>query len=138
MTTAVSLMYAGAAYSVVYVLAVVLGFTTVINQRLAGDGQVNQAGLVVAAIVLAIIEAAVWLWLARACKNKRNWARVTGTVLFGLHTLGTFGVVANSRAGLGPTKVVAVIGWLIASGAVVFLWRRSSSAFFAAAAPDRP
>ncbi len=138
MTTAVSLMYAGAAYSVVYVLAVVLGFTTVINQRLAGDGQVNQAGLVVAAIVLAIIEAAVWLWIARACKNKRNWARVTGTVLFGLHTLGTFGVVANSRAGLGPTKVVAVIGWLIASGAVVFLWRRSSSAFFAATAPGRP
>jgi serine/threonine kinase PknH len=138
MTTAVSLMYAGAAYSVVYVLAVIAGFTTVINQRLAGDGQVNHAGLVVVAIVLAIIEAAVWLWIARACKNKRNWARVTGTVLFGLHTLGTFGVVASSRAGLGPTKVVAVIGWLIASGAVVFLWRRSSTAFFSATDPGRP
>jgi len=138
MTTAVSLMYAGAAYSVVYVLAVVLGFNTVINQRLAGDGQVNRAGLVVVAIVLALIEAAVWLWIARACKNKRNWARVTGTVLFGLHTLGTFGVVASSRAGLGPTKVVAIIGWLIACGAVVFLWRRSSSAFFTATAPGRP
>jgi len=138
MTTAVSLMYAGAAYSVVYVLTVAFGFNTAINQRLAGDGQVNHAGLVVVAIVLAIIEAAVWLWIARACKNKRNWARVTGTVLFGLHTLGTFGVVASSRAGLGPTKVVAVIGWLIASGAVVFLWRRSSSAFFSATAPGRP
>ncbi len=138
MTTAVSLMYAGAAYSVVYVLTVAFGFNSAINQRLAGDGQVNHAGLVVVAIVLAIIEAAVWLWIARACKNKRNWARVTGTVLFGLHTLGTFGVVASSRAGLGPTKVVAVIGWLIASGAVVFLWRRSSSAFFSATAPGRP
>src|SRR5580658_5484648 len=138
MTTAVSLMYAGAAYSVVYVLTVVFGFNTAINQRLAGDGQVNRAGLVVVAIVLALIEAAVWLWIARACKNKRNWARVTGTVLFGLHTLGTFGVVASSRAGLGPTKAVAIIGWLIACGAVVFLWRRSSSAFFSTTPPGRP
>jgi serine/threonine protein kinase len=138
MTTAVSLMYAGAAYSVIYIFAVIGGFNTVINQRLASDGQVNHAGLVVVAIVLALIEAAVWVWIARACQNKRNWARVTGTVLFGLHTLGTFGVVANSRAGLGPTKVVAIIGWLIACGAVVFLWRRSSSAFFSATAPGRP
>jgi serine/threonine protein kinase len=137
MTTAIRLMYAGAAYSLVYGIAVVGGFNSVINRRVAGEGQVNQVGLFVVAIVVALIEAAVWLWVARACKNRRNSARVTGTVLFGLHTLGTFAVVANSNPGLGPTKAVVLIGWLIACAAVVFLWRRSSSAFFAATAPGR-
>ena len=138
MTTAVSLMYAGAAYSVIYALFVIGGLRTEISQRLTASGQVNLAGLVVGAIVLGLIEAAVWLWIARACKNRRNWARVTGTVLFALHTLGTFAVVASSRSDLAPAKVVAIIGWLIACGAVVFLWRRSSSAFFSATAPSRP
>jgi len=137
MRTAVSLMYAGAAYSLIDAIFVV-GLNHAVNQRLAGNGQVNHAGLFVGAIVLALIEAAVWLWIARACKNRRNWARVTGTVLFGLHTLGTFAVVANSRSDLALAKVVVIIGWLIACAAVVFLWRRSSSAFFSATAPGRP
>jgi serine/threonine protein kinase len=137
MRTAVSLMYAGAAYSLIYVTFIAVGFHTEIDQRLTGNGQVNPAGLYVGAIVVAIIEAAVWLWIARGCKNRRNSARVTATVLFGLHTLGTFAVVANSRPDLGLTKAVAIIGWLIACAAVVFLWRRSSSEFFSATAPGR-
>jgi serine/threonine protein kinase len=138
MTTAVTLMYAGAAYSVIYNVIVAVGLHAAINQRLAGNGQVNLAGLVVGAIVLGLIEALVWLWISRACKNRRSWARVTGTVLFALHTLGSFAVVANSRPDLALAKVVAIIGWLIAGGAVVFLWQRSSSAFFSASASSRP
>ena len=34
------------------------------------------------------------------------------------------------HAGLGPAKVLTLISWLIACGAVVFLWRRPSNAFF--------
>jgi len=35
--------------------------------------------------------------------------------------------------------VLTTLSWLIACGAVVFLWQRPSSAFFqAAAAPGRP
>jgi serine/threonine kinase PknH len=131
MTTAVTLMYAGAAYSVIYVFFAIGGLRTEIKQA-------NPAGLFAGAIVLGLIEAAIWLWLARACKNRRNWARVTGTVLFALNTLGTFAVVANSHSDLALAKVVTIIGWLIACAAVVFLWRRSSSAFFSATAPGRP
>ena len=139
MKTAVRLMYAGAAYSVIDVVFLMGGFNSEINRRLAGEGTVNPAGLFVGAVVVGLIEAAVWLWVARACQNRRSGARITGTVLFGLHTLGLIGVVANSSSDLGPTKVVAVIGWLIACAAVVFLWQRPSSAFFAAtAASGRP
>jgi hypothetical protein len=32
-------------------------------------------------------------------------------------------VLGNTHPGLGPTKVLTVISWPIACGAVVFLWR---------------
>ncbi len=76
---------------------------------------------------------------ARACRNGESWARVTGTVPFGLHTLGFLGVLGDSHPGIELTKVLTTLSWLIACGAVVFLWQRPSSAYFqAAAAPGRP
>ena len=82
---------------------------------------------------------ALWLGIARACRACQRWARVTGTILFGLHTLGFLGVLVNSHPGLGLTKVLTTLSWLIACGAVVFLWQRPSSAFFQrAAARGRP
>jgi len=48
------------------------------------------------------------------------------------------GVAASSQAGLGPAKVLSLIGWLIGLGAVIALWQPPSSAFFAAqASPNR-
>ena len=61
-------------------------------------------------------------------------ARVAGTVLFAVHTVGVLGVVTSSQAGLGPAKVLTLIGWLIALGAVMALWQPPSSAFFTAQA----
>ena len=83
------------------------------------------------------LEIALWLGIARACRNGKSWARITGTVLFGLHTLGFLGVLASSHPGIGLTKVLTTLSWLIAFGAVVFLWQRPSSAFFRAAATPR-
>ena len=82
----------------------------------------------------ALIEVAAWLGIARACRNGRGGARITGTVLFGLHTIGLLGVLANPHPGLGLAKITTLLSWLIACAAVVFLWQRPSSAFFAAAA----
>jgi hypothetical protein len=44
-------------------------------------------------------------------------------------------VVTSSQAGLGPAKVLTLIGWLIALGAVMALWQPPSSAFFTARRP---
>jgi hypothetical protein len=81
-------------------------------------------------VVLSLIEIALWLGIARACRRGQSWARVTGTVLFGLHTLGFLGILANAHPGIGLTKALTTVSWLIACGAVVFLWKRPSSAFF--------
>jgi hypothetical protein len=49
-------------------------------------------------------------------------------VLFGLATLDLFGVLSQPKTVLG--LVFPVLTWLIGAGAVFFLWRPESSAFF--------
>ena len=46
-------------------------------------------------------------------------------------------MITNKHAGLGLAKLLTTIGWLIACGAVVFLWRRPSGEFFRARALRR-
>jgi hypothetical protein len=67
---------------------------------------------------------------AQSCKNGKNWARITGTVLFAIGTLDTFAGLGAPIA--GPVKIWAILVWLVGLAAVVFLWRRTSSAFFKA------
>jgi tRNA A-37 threonylcarbamoyl transferase component Bud32 len=72
---------------------------------------------------------ALWLWLAYASKQGAGWARTVGTVLFGVDT---FIVVATlGTRGIGVTKGIGVVVWLIALVTVISLWQRSASEFFA-------
>jgi hypothetical protein len=123
-------MYAGAAYALIYAI----GFLMVVRGILKSDpaSHTNLAGVAVAVVLLSLIEIAVWLLIARACQNGRRWARVTGTVLFGIHTLSALAVLGNAHPGIGRAGLLTVISWLIACAAVVFLWQRPSSAFFRA------
>ena len=141
MRNAIGLMYAGAAYALVYAVGVIIVAAAIISKHpyaaaaRADSGRTTVGGVVALTILLSLVEIALWLGLARACRNGKSWARVTGTVLFGLHTLGFLGVLVNSHPGLGLAKLLTTVSWLIACGAVVFLWQRPSSAFFRAAAP---
>jgi hypothetical protein len=134
---AVRLMYAGAAYSFVYAIGVIAVAAAVIKKHpllaatQAGSGHTTVGGVAFLAVIEAIITIALWLWLASACRQGRKWARITGTVLFGIYTLVMLGVVASPRGDIGLAKLLTVVGWLIAGGAVLFLWRRQSSAYFA-------
>ncbi len=134
--TAVTFMYAGAAYTLIYAVGVIIVAASIIKQNptlavTAGtrDGS-TLGGVVALTVVLSLVEMALWLGIARACRRGQSWARVTGTVLFGLHTLGFLGVLATAHSGIGLTKALTTVSWLIACGAVVFLWKRPSSAFF--------
>jgi hypothetical protein len=140
MITAVRLMYAGAAYALVWAIGVITVSASIVKQHpvyLSG-GDHRLAGAAGLAVLMAVAEVALWLGIARACRRGRNGARVAGTILFGLNTVVVLGVAASPQAGLGPAKVLTLIGWLIGAAAVVFLWQRASSAFFTAqAAPNR-
>jgi heme/copper-type cytochrome/quinol oxidase subunit 4 len=84
---------------------------------------------VAAAVGLALI--ALWLWMARAASQGKNWARILSTVLFGLATLQLIG-------NHGAVQVFyAVLTWLTGLPAVWLLWRPASSVYFNSAKPLR-
>lgn len=131
MVTAVRLMYAGAAYALVWAIGTIAVAASIVRHYpVVNDHRLG--GAVTVAVLLGAAEIALWLGIARACRRGSSGARVAGTVLFALHTVGMLGVVASRQAGLGPAKVLTLIGWLIGLGAVVALWQRPSSAFFTA------
>jgi serine/threonine kinase PknH len=136
MVTAVRLMYAGAAFALIWAIGVIVVSVNIAKHySLASEsGDHRLAGAVTLAILLCAADIALWLAIARACRRGSSGARVAGTVLFAVHTVGVLGVVTSSQAGLGPAKVLTLIGWLIALGAVMALWQPPSSAFFTAQA----
>jgi hypothetical protein len=137
MVTAVRLMYAGAAYAVIWAIGVIAVSASIVKNYppASASGDHRLAGAVTLAILLCAADIALWLGIARACRRGSGGARVAGTVLFAVHTVGVLGVATSSQAGLGPAKVLTLIGWLIGLGAVVALWQPPSSAFFTAHGP---
>jgi hypothetical protein len=132
---AVKLMYAGAAVSTV---SLVISLVNISGTKAAirkarpslTAAQVNQLNtfIIALAVISGVLGVALWLWMSRANGQGRNWARIVSTVLFGLATLDLFGVLSQPKTVLG--LVFPVLTWLIGAGAVFFLWRPESSAFF--------
>lgn len=99
---------------------------------------------IVAAIVGAVIQLGLWLWMAFAAKAGKNYARITGTVFFGIATFGTLfgsvGFVATAHNGStsstfasADTALGQVMSWLtflVGLATVILLWRRSSGEYF--------
>jgi hypothetical protein len=134
---AVRVMYVGAAASL---LGIVIDVLTVGATKRAIEkhshhltaSQINssQHVLVIAFIIGGLIGAAAWFFLARSCLGGKNWARITGTVLFALATVDTLGGLGAPIA--GAVKIWALLVWLVGLTAIVFLWRRTSTEFFKA------
>jgi hypothetical protein len=133
---AVKVMYAGAVASLVYAIVFI---TTLSATKRAIEqhspqlttSQVNgmQHALVTSAIVGGLIGAGLWIFIAQACKSGKSWARITGTVLFGVNTVqGGLSNLVVPEAAL--VKIFWFVVWLIGLAAVVLLWRGTSSAFF--------
>ncbi len=132
---AVKLMYAGAAVSTVSLvisLADISGTKAAIRKARPSltVTQVNQLNtfIITLAVVSGVVGVALWLWMARANSQGKNWARIVSTVLFCLATLDLVGVFSQPKTLLG--LVFPVLTWLIGLGAVYLLWRPDSTAFF--------
>jgi hypothetical protein len=135
--TAMKLMYAGAALSAI---SFIVGLATIGSLRQAiidastkklTASQIHTAEVagVATVIVVGLIGVGLWLWMAYANGRGKNWARIVASVLFGLNTLGL--VTAVSRPSAVGTKIFDVILWLIGVGAIYYLWRPDSSAYYA-------
>jgi hypothetical protein len=137
---AVRAMYGGAAASLIYLISSVAtqGSTkTAIHKRFphltAAQVTTEQHVLLIAGIVSGLVAIAAWILIARACQAGKNWARITGTVLFGLATLDALGGLINPVA--VPVKILAFVIWLFGLIAVVRLWQAASTAYFKAPRP---
>jgi FtsH-binding integral membrane protein len=132
--TAVRLMYAGAGISAI---SFILGLVTIgsvrhtLEKQYPHDSAAKINSLVnaeIAIVVIAgIIGVGLWLWMAWANKRGKSWARITGTVFFGLYTLDL--ILVAARAASGISTVFAIVTWLVGLGATIMLWRRDSSAY---------
>ncbi len=135
MRNALRFMYAGAGIAVAF--GVTMALTT--HTRVLHGGNpasgTYKAGYVAGGAIAGLIGAGLWLWMARANKRARSWARILSTVFFGLLTLYTaVGLVALPAA----PKIVIIFEWAAGLAAVVFLWRRQSSDYYKAVnQPDR-
>ena len=137
---AVKAMYGGAAVSLIYLIASIatVGSTkTAIEKRspdlTASQVTTEQHVLLISAVAGGVIAIAAWILIARACQAGKNWARITGTVLFGIGTLDAFGGLINPVA--VPVKILALVIWLLGLIAVIRLWQAASSAYFKAPRP---
>jgi sterol desaturase/sphingolipid hydroxylase (fatty acid hydroxylase superfamily) len=134
---AVKLMYTGAAVSTVSLVIslVSIGGTKSAIRKARPNlsvTQVNQLNtfIISLAVVSGLVGIALWLWMARANGQGRNWARILSTVLFFLATLDLFGVLSQPKTLLG--LVFPVLTWLLGLGAVILLWQRQSTEFIRA------
>jgi hypothetical protein len=134
---AVRLMYGGAVLSGV---SLVVGLATVGSLRTAlhkSDPSLTakqlhdlQTVVVVGSVAIGVISIALWVWMALTNQAGKSWARIVDTVLFGLNTL--FLLLGVARAGAAAGTLVSILIWLIGLGAVILLWRKDSSEYYAA------
>jgi len=143
--TAVKLMYAGAAVSA---SGLIIGLALiVVDLKAAARGGFLGHSLtapqmrpliITVWIVFGLVMIALWLWMARANGQGRNWARILSTVLAALAALQLRGDFTQpvSHAGSGVMvlyyggTVLFVAAWLAGAAAVWLLWRPASGAFF--------
>lgn len=154
---AVRLMYAGAAMTIVTALVDLLtrsGLKSAIEHglntasRVHGlprltPGQVNSSvtAVIVMAIIVSVVGAFLWVFIARASTEGQWSARITATGLFGLDTL----ALLAGPADLGvrgpasrPAEACLLAVWLTGLAVIVLLWQRSSGRFFSGSRPGSP
>jgi hypothetical protein len=132
---AVKLMWTGAGISLI---SVIIGLVTIGSLKTAieqanpnlSSSQVSTVATasVAAVVIVGLLGVGLWIWLAQMCKAGKNWARVTGTVLFGIDTL--FQLISFTRSAALTGRIPGLIVWLVGLGAVILLWQRPSSDYF--------
>ena len=137
--TAARFMHGGAISTAALVI-VALPFAGDINGKVLGY-RLTPTPLTITLVILAgLALIGLWLWMAWATSQGKNWARILSTVLFGLATLELLSALEVIGKNGVAQAFFAGLTWLSGLAAVWLLWRPASSAFFksAKAARSRP
>ena len=134
---AVRLMYTGAALAVIngiVGIATLPALKRMIEQRrpALSPSSVNAlSGFLVAMLIAgAVIGGGLWFWMAWANKRGHSWARILSTVFFGIYTINV--MTGFAQASIAANRTIGVVEWVVGLAAVVFLWQRQSSNYYAA------
>ena len=136
--SAAKFMYGGAISSAAFLIAA-LPFIGDTHGKVLGH-RLTPTLTITLGVVAGLALIGLWLWMARATSQGKNWARILSTVLFALATL----ELLSALEGIGKDGVAqalfAGLTWLSGLAAIWMLWRPASSAFFksAKAARSRP
>jgi hypothetical protein len=84
--------------------------------------------LVIGGAIVALIGAGLFIWIALECRAGKNWARITGTVFFGIGVLSA--LVGLGRADAPLVRIWPFLSVLAGLIAIVLLWQGSSSDYF--------
>lgn len=144
--TAVKLMYVGAGLSLVGVLTTALQQSTIraaVEKASRSSStpltttQIDAAVTVAvaAAVIIGLVGAALWLWMAAANGKGRSWARIVATVFYGLSVLSTLSSLAQHAPALSLT--VSLITLVLGGYIIYLLFRPESSRYYAAQSAPR-
>jgi hypothetical protein len=94
---------------------------------------------VVGGMLVTIIEVVLfiglWLWMARMNKDRQNWARIASTVFFFVWTYETYQAISGLSTYIALINlIIMLLIWGTGLGALYYLWRPESTAFFKSAA----
>lgn len=93
----------------------------------------------VGVVIIGLVGIGLWIWMAFANKAGKNWARITGTVFFGIAAfftvLGLLFSASGAGASMGSTEtglgtVINILSLLVGLAVVILLWHRGSSHHF--------
>lgn len=144
------LMYAGGVLSLVSGLLVLFSDEEALRQQMQEEmeaaGQAADPAMVDAAVtgamwggpIFGIVVAAIWFLLAVFNGKGKGWARIIATILGALNVVGTLislagvGGMPGMASGGGLNLVLSLLSAAIAAAVVFLLWRKESSAYFAA------
>jgi hypothetical protein len=148
MRHAVRLMLAGAVATFiwgVYQVVVTAGFKSALADYYVKVDHITKAKAISDAshvslfpiVLQVVVAAALWVLVARFCRDGRGWARIAATVLFLIWSYTTYGTFTQlSGSWIGPGNlIIDLVIWGIGCAALASLWRADSSAYFKPAAP---
>jgi hypothetical protein len=125
-------MYGGAISTAALVI-VALPFAGDLHGKVLGHRLTPTPLTITLAVLAGLALVGLWLWMAWATSQGKNWARIMSTVLFGLATLEFLSALEGTgKAGVAQA-FFAGLTWLSGLAAVWMLWRPASSAFFKSA-----
>ncbi|GGL33189.1 hypothetical protein [Phycicoccus endophyticus] len=138
---AVLLMRIGAALSVVSLLSVFFmgdQLRDAARQSLEDSGQTADPALLdttvavatAFSVLLGLLGAGLWLFMAWANGRGKSWARIVATVLFGFSVLSFLASLVQPTGGV--SRILSVIQVALGGYIIYLLWRRESSQFYAA------